>query len=74
MAGESNNNAASLPKEVADKYELKHIPVGRYELVGVGEVDFTSIDLKTAAKVARKTPYLVAKETPAPAKKSPAAA
>ncbi len=70
MAGENKNSTASLPKAVADKYELKHIPVGRYEVVGIGEVDFATIDLNTAAKVARKSPFLVAKETPAPTKKS----
>jgi hypothetical protein len=56
----------------AYQYELRHIPIGRYELVGIGEVDFSKIDLKTVARLARNTPYLVARETSAPVKQSSA--
>jgi hypothetical protein len=57
----AETNVAALPKEVADKYDLKHLTPGTYEVPKIGIVDFTTIDLKTAAKVAKKTSYLVEK-------------
>jgi hypothetical protein len=58
-----NTQDPQLPKAVADKYELKHLrDAGSYALPGIGPVDLSSIDLKMAAKIAKKTPYLVAKE------------
>lgn len=65
--------APALPKEVADKYELKIIIPATYDIPGFGIVDFTSISLATAAKVAKKTPYLVEKEAAASPKKTVAA-
>jgi hypothetical protein len=55
-------NSPALPKEVADKYDLKLITPATYDIPGFGIIDFTTISLAMAAKVAKKTPYLVEKK------------
>lgn len=64
----ANTPDQQLPKAVADKYELKILSVGTYDLPGLGLIDLSQIDLKTAAKIAKKTPYLVPKLVPSKSK------
>jgi hypothetical protein len=52
----------ALPQEVAAKYDLKIITPGTYDIPGFGKIDFTTISMAMAAKVAKKFPYLVEKE------------
>jgi len=65
--------APALPKEVADKYDLEIITPATYDIPGLGIIDFTIISLAMAAKVAKKTPYLVEKGTQPGIKKAVAA-
>lgn len=57
------SKTGALPKDVADKYNLKDITAGNFYFPGFGEIDLTSISVDRADQLHdRKFPHLTLKK------------